>query len=63
MAYADVFAAATAIAYEATLWTGDPELLVVDALCGSGGISVAQPLSYRPSDLPMISFMISVVPP
>jgi hypothetical protein len=28
MAYADAFAAATAIAHEATLWTGDPELLV-----------------------------------
>jgi predicted nucleic acid-binding protein len=28
MAYADAFAAATAIANDATLWTGDPELLV-----------------------------------
>lgn len=28
MAYADAFAAATAIAIDATLWTGDPELLV-----------------------------------
>ncbi len=28
MAYADAFAAATAIAHQATLWTGDPELLV-----------------------------------
>jgi uncharacterized protein len=28
MAYADAFAAATAIARGATLWTGDPELLV-----------------------------------
>jgi len=28
MAYADAFAAATAITHDATLWTGDPELLV-----------------------------------
>ena len=28
MAYADAFAAATAIANDATLWTGDPELLI-----------------------------------
>lgn len=28
LAYADAFAAATAIANEATLWTGDPELLI-----------------------------------
>jgi predicted nucleic acid-binding protein len=28
MAYADAFAAATAIAHQANLWTGDPELLV-----------------------------------
>jgi predicted nucleic acid-binding protein len=28
MAYADAFAAATAVAHQATLWTGDPELLV-----------------------------------
>jgi len=28
MAYADAFAAATACAHDATLWTGDPELLV-----------------------------------
>jgi predicted nucleic acid-binding protein len=31
MAYADAFAAATAIAHSATLWTGDPELLINDA--------------------------------
>jgi predicted nucleic acid-binding protein len=31
MTYADAFAAATAIAHDATLWTGDPELLVADA--------------------------------
>lgn len=31
MAYADAFAAATAMAHDATLWTGDPELLVADA--------------------------------
>ena len=31
MAYADAFAAATAIAHDATLWTGDPELLIEDA--------------------------------
>jgi predicted nucleic acid-binding protein len=31
MAYADAFAAATAIAHDATLWTGDPELLTEDA--------------------------------
>lgn len=31
MAYADAFAAATAIAHRATLLTGDPELLVPDA--------------------------------
>ena len=31
MAYADAFAAATAIAHDATLWTGDPELLVANA--------------------------------
>ena len=31
MAYADAFAAATAMAHDATLWTGDPELLVHDA--------------------------------
>lgn len=28
LSYADAFAAATALAYDATLWTGDPELLV-----------------------------------
>jgi predicted nucleic acid-binding protein len=28
LAYADAFAAATAMAHRATLWTGDPELLV-----------------------------------
>lgn len=28
LAYADAFAAATAIAHSAVLWTGDPELLV-----------------------------------
>lgn len=28
LAYADAFAAATAIAHDATLWTGDPELLI-----------------------------------
>lgn len=28
LAYADAFAAATAIARQATLWTGDPELLL-----------------------------------
>ena len=28
LAYADAFAAATAAAHDATLWTGDPELLV-----------------------------------
>lgn len=28
MAYADAFAAALAVAADATLWTGDPELLV-----------------------------------
>jgi predicted nucleic acid-binding protein len=28
MAYADAFAAATARAHDATLWTGDPELLI-----------------------------------
>lgn len=32
MAYADAFAAATAIAHQATLLTGDPELLVDDAM-------------------------------
>lgn len=31
MSYADAFAAATAIAHDAELWTGDPELLVPDA--------------------------------
>jgi predicted nucleic acid-binding protein len=31
MAYADAFAAATAIAHDAALWTGDPELLIPDA--------------------------------
>ena len=31
LAYADAFAAATAMAHEAELWTGDPELLVADA--------------------------------
>ncbi len=31
MTYADAFAAATAIAHDATLWTGDPGLLVADA--------------------------------
>ena len=31
MAYADAFAAATAIAHNASLWTGDPELLIVGA--------------------------------
>lgn len=28
MSYADAFAAATALAHDAVLWTGDPELLV-----------------------------------
>ena len=32
MAYADAFAAATAVAHRATLLTGDPELLVDDAM-------------------------------
>jgi hypothetical protein len=27
MAYADAFAAALSLAHDATLWTGDPELL------------------------------------
>ena len=31
MAYADAFAAATAISHGATLWTGDPELLITPA--------------------------------
>jgi predicted nucleic acid-binding protein len=31
MAYADAFAAATAVAHDATLWTGDPELLASNA--------------------------------
>lgn len=31
MAYADAFAAALSIASDATLWTGDPELLVPGA--------------------------------
>ncbi len=31
MAYADAFAAATALAHDATLWTGDPELLLEEA--------------------------------
>lgn len=31
MAYADAFAAATAIRHDAELWTGDPELLVEDS--------------------------------
>ena len=31
MSYADAFAAATAMAHDAELWTGDPELLVPDA--------------------------------
>lgn len=31
MAYADAFAAATAISHGATLWTGDPELLIGNA--------------------------------
>lgn len=31
MAYADAFAAATAIAHDAILLTGDPELLLADA--------------------------------
>jgi predicted nucleic acid-binding protein len=31
LAYADAFAAATAQAHDAELWTGDPELLVEDA--------------------------------
>jgi predicted nucleic acid-binding protein len=31
IAYADAFAAATAIAHSATLWTGDPELLINEA--------------------------------
>lgn len=31
MAYADAFAAATAVGHGARLWTGDPELLVADA--------------------------------
>ncbi len=31
MAYADAFAAATAVAHDAVLWTGDPELLIAGA--------------------------------
>jgi predicted nucleic acid-binding protein len=31
LAFADAFAAATAQAHDAELWTGDPELLVDDA--------------------------------
>jgi len=31
MAYADAFAAATAVALNATLWSGDPELLIQPA--------------------------------
>jgi predicted nucleic acid-binding protein len=31
MAYADAFAAATAVAHNAVLWTGDPELMVTNA--------------------------------
>ena len=31
MAYADAFAAETARAHDAELWTGDPELLLPDA--------------------------------
>lgn len=31
IAYADAFAAATAVAHGATLWTGDPELLLAGA--------------------------------
>ena len=31
LAYADAFAAATAQAHDAELWTGDPELLLADA--------------------------------
>jgi predicted nucleic acid-binding protein len=31
MAYADAFAAATALAHDATLWTSDPELLLEGA--------------------------------
>ena len=31
MAYADAFAAATAVSHGATLWTGDPELLLPGA--------------------------------
>jgi predicted nucleic acid-binding protein len=31
MAYADAYAAATAVAHSAELWTGDPELLIPDA--------------------------------
>lgn len=34
MAYADAFAAATAVAHRATLLTGDPELLIDDAMWG-----------------------------
>ena len=31
LSYADAFAAATAVAHDADLWTGDPELLIDDA--------------------------------
>ena len=31
VAYADAFAAATALAHDATLWTGDPEVLLEEA--------------------------------
>ncbi len=31
MSYADAFAAATTLAHDAELWTGDPELLLPDA--------------------------------
>jgi predicted nucleic acid-binding protein len=31
LSYADAFAAATAVAHDAELWTGDPELLIADA--------------------------------
>jgi hypothetical protein len=33
MAYADAFAVATAVAHDAVLLTGDPEIVGVDGLC------------------------------
>ena len=45
MAYADAFAAATAQGHGATLWTGDPELLIESAPWPCRDLRIPEPES------------------